>query len=280
MTRFCLLTMLLAAACFVLPLAAMRPGLAVPALSPAQARIAQPSKAKLDRAQAALNQATASQLCQRGVTAQLNKRPADAEDYYRRALGAADPNGLEAARIYKYRGILFHNQNRTGEAEHDFLSALTIEEKTPGADGDRADTLQLYSGVLRDTGRTDQARIQADLAADLRTKYFQDAIWGNHPSGEPAIRVGGSVLAPKRIDAQEPQYSDLARLAKFQGAVVLQVEIGTDGQAHNILVRKPLGLGLDEKAAEAVRTWRFEPATRDGQPVAVKATIEVNFRLL
>jgi protein TonB len=56
--------------------------------------------------------------------------------------------------------------------------------------------------------------------------------------------------------------------------------VDTDGRAHRIRVRSGLGLGLDEKAIEAVQTWKFRPGTRNGTPIAVPATIYINFRLL
>ena len=78
----------------------------------------------------------------------------------------------------------------------------------------------------------------------------------------------------------EPQYTEEARVAKYQGTVVLAVEIGSDGFARNIHVVRGLGLGLDENAVTAVSQWTFEPGKKDGGPVTVQATIEVNFRLL
>jgi periplasmic protein TonB len=78
----------------------------------------------------------------------------------------------------------------------------------------------------------------------------------------------------------EPQYTEEARQAKLQGTVVLYVEVGPDGMAHNIKVQRPLGMGLDEKAIEAVQQWRFRPGMRDGKPSTVAATVEVNFRHL
>jgi TonB family protein len=91
--------------------------------------------------------------------------------------------------------------------------------------------------------------------------------------------VGGGVTAPALLYKTEPEYSEEARAAKYQGTVLLYVEVVPDGTAQNIVVRRSLGLGLDEKAIEAVRRWKFRPGTKDGQPVTVQATIEVNFRL-
>jgi protein TonB len=78
----------------------------------------------------------------------------------------------------------------------------------------------------------------------------------------------------------EPEYSDEARKAHFQGVVVVAAQICTDGLAHEVHIVRPLGLGLDEKAIEAVARWKFRPAIADGRPVAWPATIEVTFRLL
>jgi TonB family protein len=102
--------------------------------------------------------------------------------------------------------------------------------------------------------------------------------WGGGIGGG-AYRVGGGVSAPRPIFAPDPEYSDEARKAKYQGTVILWVVIGPDGRVKDMRVQRPLGLGLDEKALEAVRTWRFEPARKDGQPVAVQVNVEVNFRL-
>jgi len=101
-------------------------------------------------------------------------------------------------------------------------------------------------------------------------------------TGGGAFRPGtGGVGYPACMYCPEPQYSEDARKAKFQGIVVLQVIIQPDGHATNIQVVKGAGLGLDEKAIEAVRTWRFKPAIGpNGTPVATITPIEVNFRRL
>lgn len=97
--------------------------------------------------------------------------------------------------------------------------------------------------------------------------------------GGGVYRVGGGVSAPRAIYAPDPNYSEEARKAKYQGTVVLWVIVGTDGRTREIRVQRSLGLGLDENAVEAIRRWRFEPARKDGVPVAVQVSVEVNFRL-
>jgi TonB family protein len=93
-------------------------------------------------------------------------------------------------------------------------------------------------------------------------------------------RIGGGVSPPRLHYKVEPKYSDEARAARLAGKVMMKVVIGTDGKAHDIQVLHSLGLGLDEKAIEAVSQWQFEPGTKGGEPVRVFAQIEVNFRLL
>ena len=78
----------------------------------------------------------------------------------------------------------------------------------------------------------------------------------------------------------DPEYSEDARKTKLQGTVVLRIEVNTNGHAQNISVRQRLGLGLDERAIEAVRRWKFRPGTLNGKPAVVVAYVEVNFRLL
>jgi TonB family protein len=91
--------------------------------------------------------------------------------------------------------------------------------------------------------------------------------------------VGNGVSMPRAIYAPEPEFSEEARIAKFQGEVTLLVTIGTDGRARNLTVVRSVGMGLDQKAIDAVRTWRFDPAKKNGRPVAVQMNIIVNFHL-
>jgi protein TonB len=100
-------------------------------------------------------------------------------------------------------------------------------------------------------------------------------------TGGGAFRAGvNGVGVPVCLYCPIPQYSDEARKAKYQGTVVLQVTITTDGRAVNISVVKGPGLGLEEKAIEAVKGWKFKPAVGPGgKPVATIVPIEVTFRL-
>jgi protein TonB len=95
-----------------------------------------------------------------------------------------------------------------------------------------------------------------------------------------AYRAGrNGVTAPRVIYSPEPEFSEEARKIKYQGMVTLEIVVGTDGRPRNLRIERSLGMGLDEKALEAVRTWRFEPGTKDGHPVSVQMNIEVHFNL-
>ena len=90
----------------------------------------------------------------------------------------------------------------------------------------------------------------------------------------------GGVTVPVCVHCPIPEYSDEARAAKYQGTVVLQVVVTTEGRATNVTVIKGPGMGLEEMAIKAVKTWRFRPAVApDGRPVATVVPVMVTFRM-
>jgi TonB family protein len=97
--------------------------------------------------------------------------------------------------------------------------------------------------------------------------------------GGGVFHVGNGVSPPVGIYMPDPDYSDEARKAKYQGVVVLNVIVGPDGRVHNPRIARSLGMGLDEKAIEKVLVWKFKPATKDNKPVAVEVNVEVSFNL-
>jgi periplasmic protein TonB len=104
---------------------------------------------------------------------------------------------------------------------------------------------------------------------------------GSHAGiGGGAYRPGlGGVTAPRTIYAPDPQYSDQARSVKFTGSVLLWLIVDANGLPQDIRIVRSVGLGLDERAMDTVKTWRFEPGRKDGQPVATQINVEVSFRL-
>lgn len=99
---------------------------------------------------------------------------------------------------------------------------------------------------------------------------------GDSPGGSGTRITRG----PQVIHSEEPEYSEEARKARFQGTVVLAIEVDVNGRPENIRVLRGLGLGLDEKAIEALERWRFRPAIAGDHPVPAQAVVEVTFRLL
>jgi periplasmic protein TonB len=98
-------------------------------------------------------------------------------------------------------------------------------------------------------------------------------------TGGGIFKVGGGVSAPRGVYTPDPEYSEEARKAKYQGTVILWLIVDPTGKPRDIKVARSLGMGLDEKAIEAVKAWKFDPARKDGAPVAVQINVEVNFRL-
>jgi protein TonB len=103
---------------------------------------------------------------------------------------------------------------------------------------------------------------------------------GGNAGGGPAIYgIGGGVSAPTVLLEILPEYSDDARKARIQGTVELMAIVNADGTLTFESVMKSLGFGLDQKAIEAVKKWKFRPALKDGKPVATRVNISVNFTL-
>jgi TonB family protein len=99
-------------------------------------------------------------------------------------------------------------------------------------------------------------------------------------TGGGVYRIGGGISAPVPIFTPEAEFSDEARRAKYQGVCLISLIVDANGNPINPRVVRPLGMGLDEKALEAVRKYKFKPAMKDGRtPVPVMMSIEVNFRL-
>jgi TonB family protein len=100
-----------------------------------------------------------------------------------------------------------------------------------------------------------------------------------YPPKMTTFRIGNGVSPPRPMYQPEPEFSELARRAKFQGVVMLGLVVDRDGNPKNVRILGPLGAGLDEKAVHVVETWKFKPAVKDGEPVAVEIAVEVDFHL-
>jgi len=175
-----------------------------------------------------------------------------------------------------WTAIAQQRQNHPDAAEALYQSALAAAEPKSAA---AATIMELHAQLLRQQGRVDEAKTIQNEADALRVAQAAQAA-ANHPASPDAYKIGGPISPPKLDSKVEPQYTEDARIAQYQGTAVLSIEVGVDGIAHNIRVIRALAFGLDQKAIEAINQWKFKPATKDGQPVKTEAQVEVNFRLL
>jgi TonB family protein len=237
---------------------------------------------------------TWSALMHLGDVAGGQKDYTTAFNYFERA-ARVDP--ARSGMPLMFMALVRQREGSTAEADSLFQQALTaIEPNSRNA----TVVMDLYSRFLRDQGRGDEALSIENRVADLRKQLDSEtkargavaylrAGGGTaralptavRPTSGPNVyRVGAGVTPPKLLQKVEPEYTIEARAARYQGTVLVSVEIGPDGLARNMEVIRGLGLGLDEKAMYAIGQWKFQPGTKDGQPVAVLATVEVNFKLL
>jgi TonB family protein len=212
-----------------------------------------------------------------GVMQVDKKDYSQALDYFQRAQ-AADPE--HSGMPLTWMALTYARQDGgAAQAEAAFEQAIAAEDP---ASADAATTLGMYAMFLKLQGRDGESETAQEKAASihgwLAARVLGESKAGASVSG--AYKVGSGTTAPILLSKTEPLYTEDARVAKYQGTVVLSVEIGTDGVPHNIRIVRGLGLGLDENAVDAVSQWQFQPGMRDGVAVTVAATIEVNFRLL
>jgi protein TonB len=103
---------------------------------------------------------------------------------------------------------------------------------------------------------------------------------GKGASGAVTYKAVDITQQPKLLHSEEPEYSEEARKARYQGTVLLAIDVDVSGRVSNVRVLQSLGLGLDEKAKEAVLKWKFRPAMAGGRPVTAPAQVAVTFHLL
>ncbi len=212
-----------------------------------------------------------------GIAALGSKDVPGAMGYFQRA--AAVGSGPEAARANMWIALTEEQSPNVAAAqtEADFRKAIAGLDANSS---DMATALDLFAFFLEKQGRDDEAKPLRQQASAIIGNLQRADRASVAASGKAAATVNAATTRPELIQKVEPAYSEEARAAKYQGTVVLGVVIGTDGTASQMRVVKSLGLGLDEKAIEAVQQWRFKPATKNGAPLAVQAVIEVNFKLL
>ena len=180
-----------------------------------------------------------------------------------------------------------------------YAEKLNLSSDTLRLEGPRAAlTNQNGQRMLVRFGKSQ--RVEIHLGQPLKSLADVDAVMARvfFPSADAAVRawpefrraaadtpddqiyhVGDGTSPPRPTYTPEPEFSEEARHARFQGVVVMKVVVSKTGNIVRIKLQRALGKGLDENAMEGVKQWRFDPATRKGQPVAVEMNIEVAFHL-
>jgi TonB family protein len=106
-----------------------------------------------------------------------------------------------------------------------------------------------------------------------------NAVPASHPSEPEVYPVGKGVEPPKAIYRPTAGYTEAARRDKVNGTVMVAIIVGADGLVREAIIVRSLRPDLDENSIRTAKTWRFEPARRDGQPVAAKLTVEFTFNV-
>ena len=172
-----------------------------------------------------------------------------------------------------WMAVVRQAERNMGQAEALYQNALAVQDPKST---EAATILKVYAQFLQRQGRTKEAgelEARATAVQKANAKPVSAASAG-------VYQVGAGVKAPTVLSKVDPEYTDEARAALLEGTEVVTVEIGPDGLAHNAQVLQGLGLGLDENGLDAISQWRFQPGLKDGQPVTVMATIEINWSLL
>lgn len=131
---------------------------------------------------------------------------------------------------------------------------------------------------------TSQAAAQSDPQPAAQGTTPAKPAAGTVPATDPTLaplrRIGGGVTMPSLLSKVDPQFSEQARKEKFGGIVLVNLIVDANGMPRNVHVLRGVGMGLDEKAVEAVKQYKFLPAMEGGKPVAVELNVEVNFQIL
>jgi TonB family protein len=217
----------------------------------------------------------------------LKSNYAEAQTQYASTLEAAKlaagPNHPDVARLASRLALMMEMQGDLAGPEPLYQQAIKIlEAPALASPTELATALELYAGLLGKQGKTAEAEKLRERARPIRDRQVREMVAKIPPSAEtaPGIKIGTGVQPPVLASRVEPKYAPVAKMAKLQGSVLTMVVIGADGSIRNVEVQRGVGLGLDEQAAEAMLQWKFKPAVKDGQPVAVKANVEINFRLM
>src|SRR5579884_122295 len=167
----------------------------------------------------------------------------------------------DCARAYDLFALFLFSKEPAAVVEPLCKKALDIDEQNPPEHpANMALALELEAAALRALGQDGSAPL-ADRAATIRRGIVREASPPYTPPAAGVRKIGRDVTAPRVTYKVEPSYTEYARMAKQQGTVFLKLVVDDKGVPQEIELLRSLGFGLDERAVETVRTWRFQPAT-------------------
>ncbi len=233
------------------------------------------------RAWGAESREYASLLDQIGRYYHLRVKHREAERFYMQAfairtrlLGRKHP---DVAAVLNNLAVLYENQVHYARAEAYYRTALDIRQASLGEG--HPDTLMSLDHLARLLYKLSRPADAAEFERRARAQRQAQATPVN-PADLGPLATGAGVQPAVLIERTEPDYTDEARRANHEGSVLLQVDVNAEGMPVNILVLRHLGLGLDRRAIEAVRQWRFRPARSAGRKVPSRLRLEIAFRLI
>ena len=238
-------------------------------------------------------------LCLAGALADYHQMEADAEQaavksayaearaLYSSALEAArrssGPRSLDVGRLLSRLALMMEMQGELTGPEPYYQQAVKIlEAPSMELPAELATALELYAGLLGKQGKTAEAEKLRARARPIRLREVEALVAGIPAAVDSRQEraLGCGVNGAHIYKKVEQEYSPVARMAKLQGTVAMTIEVGVDGRVRSLKLFRGLGLGLDEKAVEALLQWRFCPMIKDGQAVPFPASIELAFRIL
>jgi len=195
---------------------------------------------------------------------------------------------LERAIQHFQEGNSLYGQKKLDEAIAEYCEALQGDSEEPYWHQALGKALE-DKGDLQGALKEDRvAAKQSPLDSGLRSKYEElakklNVNIQNKPAqldatGREPFAVGGDVAAPVPTSHPEPAYPSKAPRSRFKGTTVLSIVVDAQGNVTDTQVVKPLGVGFDEKALEAVRKWKFKPGTRGGVAVPARVIVQISFR--
>jgi len=219
----------------------------------------------------------ATTLIHMGILEIGNQNYSHAGDYLNQA---SSTDSSKTAQANMWLAINAQDQGNLTDAESFYRSSLAMQDPNSPAS---ATGMELLAALLRQENHPNQAKSFQDQALAVRKSQppqVVPVVSATDLSGPTPnlVKVTGSVRPPVVVTRLDAVYPEEARIANYHGTVVVSCEVWPDGLAHNIRIVRGRGFGLSEKAAEAVSQWKFSPATKNGQPVAVSQTIPVSFR--